>query len=711
MDLSAAEISDFLWDFREDRRAVLSSLVRSDDGRKIAIQGVIDYLESWEAQDWVDVERIALLGREVSRCCDPDFVDEINSEIKKLETTPRAGKAFLAMQVAPEETDVPSSLPAQSEFAKVATQVESATEESDLTDFENIAEKYVAYFFRTGDYQSVGFSLNRLFRLGQQNANIHYLRFHEILDRSVRKIFSVDATDEYMWLSWAGSYLKLGAFDAAEKILWEAFRRRPDSARIAFGLLKIFERTKYNYQNRIRFANMARKRFHFNRYLELEYARLNGYSSIPDQMKHGIETVLELVSGIDDLRFETVSLASIINKGWGRIQSSGYLQELLESINTKLNQKPKLIAALAYRLTTYHGRDDAAKIILSSRILRTRNLAEKEIFSNTLAKVIAAPGGKQDLTDAVSVLNEFDSNASRNHVAKMLFLRNEAGDWEMAERILRENLERDAHDYYAISQLAGLLMHFGDNRRAEAVSLLAPHASENEQIRELLEIIEVGDFERVDEKLGEKDEELSDTSGEMDPSGLGPFQTWRQDTLQDVSVDGVISRNAIFRKLKFEVEYGTKKSAEYALRRINETTTLADEDYVTFVHSLFEERSVADSSTGSLAAELVRAFEASSFRELDMVAAEVPRLGVVVSFAKAGLGQSGALAEMRTLQNDDNAMAPWERTLVANISNSRFGRGILRSAEEEKPANNNREVVKRMGDLVGAVVTLESLVA
>ncbi len=42
MDLSAAQISDFLWDFREDRRAVLSNLVRSDDGRKSAIQGIID---------------------------------------------------------------------------------------------------------------------------------------------------------------------------------------------------------------------------------------------------------------------------------------------------------------------------------------------------------------------------------------------------------------------------------------------------------------------------------------------------------------------------------------------------------------------------------------------------------------------------------------------------------------------------------------------
>ena len=512
-----------------------------------------------------------MLGREVSRCCDPDFVDEINSKIKKLETTPRAGKAFLAMQVATGETDVPSSLPAQSEFAKVATQVESATEESDLTDFEKLVEKYVAYFFRTGDYQSIGFSLNRLFRLGQQNANIHYLRFHEILDRSIRKVFAVDATDEYMWLSWAGSYLKLGAFDAAESILWEAFRRRPDSARIAFGLLKVFDRTKYNYQNRIRFANMARKRFHFNRYLELEYARLNGYSSIPDQMKHGIEAALELVSGIDELRFETVSLASMINQGWARIQSSGYLEELLESINTKLNHKPKLIASLAYRLVTYHGRDDAAKIILSSRIMRTRNLQEKEIFSNTLAKVIAAPGGKQDLTDAISVLNEFDSNSSRNHVAKMLFFRNDAGDWERAERILRENIQRDAHDYYAISQLAGLLMHFGNNRQAEAISLLAPHASENGKIKELLEIIEAGDFERVDEKLGEDNEGLSDTSGEIDPSGLGPLQTWRQDAVQDVSIDGVISRNATFRKLKFEVEYGTRKSAEYALRKINET--------------------------------------------------------------------------------------------------------------------------------------------
>lgn len=195
------------------------------------------------------------------------------------------------------------------------------------------------------------------------------------------------------------------------------------STRIAFGLLKIFERTKYNYQNRIRFANMARKRLHFNRYLELEYSRLNGYSEILDQMKHGIESLLDLIESVEDIRYETVSLASILNKGWDRIQSSGYLQYFLDLINEKLNQRPKLIASLAYRMAAYHGRFDAAKIIILSRIEQTRNKAEKEIFSNALAKIIAAPGGTQDFTDAISCLNNFDSNSSRNHVAKLLFLR------------------------------------------------------------------------------------------------------------------------------------------------------------------------------------------------------------------------------------------------------------------------------------------------
>lgn len=252
-------------------------------------------------------------------------------------------------------------------------------------------------------------------------------------------------------------------------------------------------------------------------------------------------------------------------------------------------------------------------------------------------------------------------------------------------------------------------MHFGENRRAEAISLLAPHSSENEHISQLLEAIESGDFRRIDEELANEGDSGADIAEESDPSGLGPLQTWRQDALGGYVVDDIISRNAAFRKLKFEVEYGTRTSSEYALRLIQEAAPAPGEEYVTFVQTLFADIEISEYSTGSLAAELVRAFEGRRIKELDLIASEIPRLGVVVCFAKAGLGQADSLSEIDAIRDGSDEMVPWERRLVASISDSRFGKGILRISGKERPVDTTKEMVKRMGDLVGAVVTLESL--
>ncbi|WP_298921487.1 hypothetical protein [uncultured Roseobacter sp.] len=715
MEVDKDQIRRMVSGFRQSDFASFRSLVAVDENQATVIGEILNELEEWCEQDWIDEERIAFLGRDLRRAGTEQFYQSLTKTINSSSINVQVKRAFFSLSEVPQSK--PSTiLPNHTELTKILTEIDAADSDWDAIRLLPILEKYVAYFRTSGDYQPVGFALDQIIQSGQSNAEINYPKFHNLIDATVREVFSLDATDERLWIKWATSFLKLGASKEASLVLWEGLRRRPESERIAFALLKSFERTEYDFQNRIRFARMVKTRFHFNRFLELEYCRLNGQSKYFDQIKDGIESLISLIGNVESVRYETVSLAAMINRNWTRMNNENFIPELKKKLNTGLGRKHKLIATTAHRLFEDHGNFEAAKGLLSSYRDFTKNNHVREIFDNTIAKLLLATGSRENLVEAIELIRPYTSEPSQNHLAKLLFHRNEAGDWKEAEDLLRSNVEKPDVNYYAVSQLGALLMHYGENRKAEVVSLLSIHASENEGVAELLDIIVNNEFERLDDSTRFGIENKIHEENEFDPSGVSTIPIWSSGTnandfTPDIPDD--VRANGTLRRLKFEAEYGTQRSAETAKREIRTFDFGVLTEYLTFVgHEVLGMPEKLDSeSVGTMAAKIVSAYASKDIGKLTDIVGKVPRLGVVSKFACAALGEEAASRSMERLQSDGSGAFPWERVLIANASRSKFGQNLIHrmsNEDGEYAANENR---RRFSDLVGALVTLESIAA
>jgi hypothetical protein len=711
------DIQRMLSSFREPNFKRFKILASDPETKTILIEEVVGFLNGWGEQAWVDEELIQFLGKDIFNITSTEFIEEMDENVKNRVVSEVVKEAYFYFAERNKIEKNQHSLPSQAELVKRMLEVDNADESWSPLNLSDILQQYVKYFKATGDFQPVGFALNRIFTAVQQNYQIRYAGFHELLDSTVREVFSIDATDERLWIKWATSFLKIGSSEVAEVVLWEAFRRRPDSSYIAFALLKTFERTKYHYQNRIRFARMAKSRFHFNRYLELEYCRLNGYSNIFDQIKHGISELVDLINRIEQVRYETVSLASIISQNWADIEKNDSVDWLLDCLVGGLSGKPKLVSSVAYRLNRYHGLSEPAQKILVAQISVEKSDESREILINSLAKLYASSKDIAGLTQAIKTLDGYNGQATLNHKAKLLFQRHNDGDWDLAEKLLRENLLKDQSDYYTISQLAILLLHFGKNREPEVVSLLSIHAPENVELSELLNQIQDGTFVRSDLDIEEDDSLDFPESSDFDPSGMSGVSSAPLTSSDVTPLPDDVSINSMLRKLKFEIDYGTNQSAAFARKKLGRVEVENSSDYFTFLTIEYSpeihqnQEFLKNETAGHLAAQLVSAYAKEDRSRFHLIESDFPRLVSVIRFAEAALGDEDAYKSVQTLANADTTNFPWERSIVSNICSSRFGINLMfrmTSSDYILAANENR---RRFSDLVGSVIMLESIAA
>lgn len=714
MEFSIASIKRMLADFRKTHFAQFQTLASNTKTGATLLGLILEELRVCESQEWIDDEHIAFLGRDIERASPKDFYMQLAEEIKvsHLKESTRSAFFSLATQGQPEVSSS-GALPSLSEFQKTIQEIESAEEAWDPFRATDLLDKYLSYLKATGDSQLVGYSISAIIQAALKNPKINFRIFHAIVDTTIQEVFSIEATDERLWVCWASSFVRIGQPKEASIVLWEAIRRRPDSAHLAFALLKVLERSKYNYQNRIRFAQMAASRFHFNRHLSLEHCRLLGYSSIPEQALLGIQQLTDMIARTPIIKFESVSLSSIVSKQWSLLEQSGKQTDVLEYISTKLKKKPGLIGSISYRLDHDHKRRDIAVDLVATAAANATDELELERFDNARAKVIASSGTQKDLTTAISILEGHHGPISQNHRARLLVLRNRNGDWQQAEKILRDRLEEAETDYFAISQLAGLLVNYGTNRVAEALELLQPHTSENPWVKELYTKISAGEFVRLGEEIGvEVKDSISETDqSDEDPTGVTTLTTHKSLGELPFELNPDVRRDGEIRRLKFEIDYGTTASANSARVSLESYASEAHSPYLSFVSEEYNLPFKSQNEIGKRGAEIVQFAVHGDSAALSRAARETPRMISLVRFSQAVNGDTESREFIEQVSASDVRLFPWERQLISGAYHSRFGQNLLKFPAGNKGKGAQTEFRRRFSDLVGAVVTLESFAA
>lgn len=633
-------IINLFMNFRSEKHDIFSDIVSSPNNYKILVDCLIDYLEISAKQQWIDEETLDLLAFDIGKISPSDFLKVLRDQLERLKDPQGVYKHFTIRLGDGEASSVASinSLPSDAELKKVITAIKSGKSQSLYQDITEIIGKYTAYCFASGDLEPAYKGMNDIFFNLQNNIKIEYNEYHFLIVNAITDIFQVDATDERMWIRWSHSFRRIGDFESAELILWEAFRRRPESSRVAFSLLKSLGRTKYNYQNRMRLADYLCQRFSFNRWIEIERNRLKGSSRSFSQVVEGIRGVIGLINRANDQAFFEVSLlASLLSHNWTKLSPSPTLPQLLNEVEDKFGDNPRLLGRIAYRLMRDHGNVEAAEAILhNEHAFRVTNAELMRERRGRFAGLLSRFGGNEGLERGIDLLRSLDTIRDRNHLAKLLAMRGAQGDAVEAEQLLRQNLIADPNDEYALVQLATLIHthNIGPNSKEKALSLLDEIASYNSYARmvraAITNGIEINQNVEIDSAL-DKTPKVGAMLEESDEFVFTkPFVNGHS-----FGIPKSVILNARLRKLKFEMDFGTKLSAEQALVEIEVINEANEGSYLTFISERYGSCGDLEDDSGQGAALLVKAFENVDLGLITEACEMVPRFSAVAELARS----------------------------------------------------------------------------
>jgi hypothetical protein len=709
------ESTNLFFNFRQESHRRFLYLISSNENYITVINDLVNHLRLASRQEWIDEEALDLLAFDIGKISSPDFLKQLRNRLRRLKDPFRIYEHFMIRLTDGESLISASSnsLPADSEVKKVINSIKSGGNASLYDDLLKIVGQYTVYCFTSGDLEPAYRGLNDIFFALQNNVKIDYSDFHFIVVNAIAEVFQVDATDERLWLRWSHSFRRIGDFASAELILWEAFRRRPESPRIAFSLLKSLGRTAYNYQNRVRLADHLCQRFAFNRWIEIERSRLKGNSRSFSQVLEGIKSAINLLERAkDNAFFEVPLLASLIAHNWKRLGRPEIRDRLVCDIEEKFGNEPRLLGRIVFWLMRDHHNVEAGEAILvgglALGITSAENGAERR---GRLAGLLSRFGGDEGLDRGIELLRGSNSQRDRNHLAQLLSMRCGQGDVLEADELLRNSLSLDENDEYALVQLAGLIYRhgIGANSKENALSLLDGIYQYNDYASSLRSTILSGD-------ALDPANEGSDLANEMPKTGAMVeesdelFFTNRFEPGFAFGIPSSIATNGHLRKLKFEIDFGTKASSDAAIVEIKSLQKNVSGSYLTFVSEMYCNVGDIEDDPGQGAALLVKAFENADLDLLDKACELVPRFFALGDLARSVI-LSGSVANDNDSSIKEGRNVPWERIFVHKISRSRLARSLKIYRDETGISHVSQFTQRCFEDIVGAIVTIESVAA
>jgi tetratricopeptide (TPR) repeat protein len=692
--------------FRSDKFAEFRNIILNPESEITAIDIIVEFLEKRSLAQWINYELIEMLAFDIGKISPPEFVDKLIKATNSSEIKKEVAQAFTdyMLQGSANVEKTRRSLPAETQVRSFIRQVEVAPDESALAGFSSLCRQCLIHFENTGEAKRTFDLLNDMFAAVQAIDRRLYIKFHYIVCDTITDLFSIDCTDTRIWIKWAASFIKVGDHKSAESLLWDAHRRRPENEICAFLLLKTMTSTRYNFLNRLNFANVCKSRYYFNAWFEIEWVRLNATSADVGEISTAVrDGALALVS-LDERRSNNTAfrnltslLASVLSSRWVTLRSNPGGEYALREMMKKLKGHPTILAVLAHKAAKAHKNEQVINYLLSGS--DTRKI-------NQLAKLYAFYFGTVGVDQAISLLRQKDDSISQVHLARVLMHRGQDGDTDEAEELLRANLFKNPDNPYARTQLARLLYGKRD-MPDEALELLADIVDDNEFAKRLYNTVlqqQPVSFLYVDAATSVDEEEVEeggDINTQFDSLVYGDLA--HAALVSAYRIPRSVLDNAKMRCLLFERSFGTLRSASDAQRMFDELRPGSQNEYVNFVVAL--EGRDNSQSVGALGARLAIALIRNDMAVVPEVIQAAPRLGAA---AEVVMIPPDVASDASSYIITDYAVS-WEQRLASGLQGSKLVRNIFR-----RPISSGFDQDLRANDIVdviGAFITLDSIAA
>ncbi len=706
-------LMSILSSFKPRHFVLFKDAISTVDGAVEVADTISKYLIVRSEDHWIDFESIEMLGYDIGKVSTDEFVNIVSNSINdKLGNSDISSAFLIKLNEGREHCGaIKNSLPTQIQVDKLVNALKSEEIEESKALFTPVIQQTISYFEKTGDYLPVRAYLNEVFYQAQNLPEESYASFHYLMCDAIVDLFTIDCSDPKLWLRWANSFSKMGDHENAQSILWEAFRRRPDSEPIAFTLIRAMSAARYELQNAIRFADFCRKRFYFNPRFELQAIVVRSHSKFERDIVTSIHNCMLLLKRLGPrdsdsrmgkvFRDATSLFSALINRHWGFLNDNdkAHWNDIVEKLYSMFSNRMDVLGVIAYRLAMDHRNWDAITALYSENT--------DEIILNTMAKLSASYFSGEGVDRAISILENCEGPISKTHLAKILVHRAQPQDIRNAEKILRDVLFADPANPYATAQLAALLyVHQQGSGRSEALQLLEEIEDSTESLN-LVEAIQKNEpitLNYVGEIVIQRDE---GRIGDIEPHDRVSFKDYSEPAAFGYRLPNSVVENAQLKRWKFESEWGTSNSATTAKRKLQELTISSNNEYMNFLIGLQSScKDNGSASVGILGAKLLKSMGNNNQDDLLEIVRLASRLAPTAELLRSIYDSERP--EQYNLVDSDTGFLSWERRMASIFQGSRFVKNITHkmslNSMEYKESNDNE-----IADIVGAFVTLECI--
>ncbi|MEO5330827.1 MAG: hypothetical protein H7839_02280 [Magnetococcus sp. YQC-5] len=641
---------------KESDFILLKQILSDDKQRDRVLAELLAYLSFWSPDQWIDEEHLYFLGLDICLVCPSNFHDTVVDAVRNKIFGPVA-KIFVAGFKRPTSKEVQvKSPPSKTELDKLLARLKTHFDSVVEADVKAIVHRYLVCIESDGYADDLVDALKKIGEL--------LLKVQGPMARRAAKL-TCDIlqeglkwkSDNYLWILWGRGLVKMGVFEAAELVYWEAIRRFPWDMYLRSMLIEVLECQHDKYNEAFNLARESFRIFPDSEAITNQLAMFLGQSQNASDISEAINI---LTANIKDNIFPKIgALASIMANAAGKNLLGDQDVELV--VNRLLNEG-QLLGTVSNNLINVHKAFDVAHWLWRKHVV----LAPNNIFSKIqLAKTYILLGGKTNLSNASEILKKLNTvhlndTIIRNFLAKVLTLTGVPEDIEEAKKILRNTMKITPEDVYAPCQFAELLLSSGDpSDRQEAINLLKKTREvnkRNKKFKKLLELIEKTpggtsistELMKEEPIVADEDQDFSIEKLDIDLNEAVPLDIIKLGTT---------------RRLRFKMDNGSEEEKELVLTQVADMLNDAPLAYTRLIAVRYGIGEDQDQMT-SFAFEFERALREHDKIALEGLSEKYTRFTALIIVAQAMFGDVQSAAKIADLMSvDDETLHPAVRAL------------------------------------------------